>query len=260
MAVRRGVAEEAGERWPRIAAVLGKKSAVGGTNSAITNTVNTNDGQGNTANSSVTFTDKSTIGGKDHEDDNGEEDFSDVDGAPATDDESNTDHGNDFSQVSEDIGDQYNGTYGSFDPVTGLSTNTTVNGNDDTHETDTEADQGEDIHSESGTGTPVIADDVSFDDKVDEEGGSTDYEQVVATTQGTDLQGSTFRPAPSRPQTPAETNCSMHSGSRSSGCAMKLILPNGSTATHVLLALTLLQPLRLAAAPSSVAQMSRWKF
>jgi hypothetical protein len=161
----------------------------GKASTTVVNTVNTNDGQGNTANATVTLTDKSTVGGKDHGDDNGGDDFSDVNGTPATDDENDTDHSNDFAQVSEDVGDQYSGTYGSFDPVTGLSANTTVNGNDDAHETDTEIDQGQDIHSESGTSTPVIADNVSFDDKVDEEGGSTDYEQVIATTQGTDLQG-----------------------------------------------------------------------
>jgi hypothetical protein len=164
-------------------------SVDGKANTTVVNTVNTNDGQGNTANSSVTFTDKSTIGGKDHEDDNGEEDFGDVNGAPATDVENDTDHSNNFAQVFEDVGDQYSGTYGSFDPVTGLSTNTTVNGNDDTHETDTEIDEGKDIHNESGTAAPIIADDLTYDDKVDEEGGSSDYEQVVATTQGTDLQG-----------------------------------------------------------------------
>jgi hypothetical protein len=167
----------------------GDASVGGRTNATMTNNVSTNDGKGNTVNSTDTLTDNGTVGAMDHNDDGGLETFTDSNGQPATDTEGDTDHANALAQSADKLTDRFNGTFVSVDPTTGLKTTMSVTDSANATETTMVTDTGTDVHGQSGTTAPTSSDDVTFDDKATQGGQASDSETIKVTTQGTDTQG-----------------------------------------------------------------------
>src|SRR5258708_6596640 len=96
---------------------------VGGkVNTTVTDVINTDDGHGNTANSSNTLTDNSTVAGMAGDGDRGEDDFTDANGQPTSDNESDTDVKMGDSQQSDKINDQAQANMTTVDSVTGMIT------------------------------------------------------------------------------------------------------------------------------------------
>ncbi len=165
------------------------ESLSGTSQSTVTNITNTNDGQGNTVNSTDTETDNGTIGGTASDDDDGSEDFADTDGQPTSDTEEDTDQGSGLAQASDHLTSSVSGTAVNVDPTSGLQSAISFADSATDDESNTEVDQDADSHTSSGVTDPATSDDESFDDKLTEGGQATDNETIGIATQGTDAQG-----------------------------------------------------------------------
>jgi hypothetical protein len=165
-------------------------ASVGGrTNATMTNNVSTNDGKGSTVISTDTFTDNGTVGAMDHNDDKGQDNFSDANDQPTSDSEGDTDNTNALAQATEKGLENFTGTFATVDPTTGLQVTVGMTNNVSAGETDLGNDTRKDIHNASGTSTVSNSDDISFDDKVLGSGNSSDSATALVSTTGTDSQG-----------------------------------------------------------------------
>ncbi len=163
------------------------ESVSGKSQSTDTNTVNTDDGQGNTVNLTATITDNTVIGGTSTDTDNGQETFADAGGAPTSDNESDTDNASGDIQVKDVEAELVQSTVVTIDPTSGLQTTATTNDSSGDTTTDTDVVNSKDVNASSLSAGATDTD--SGEDDETEHDAWFDPDVVVIAIAGTTPQG-----------------------------------------------------------------------
>jgi hypothetical protein len=164
----------------------------GKVNDTVTETINTDDGHGNTVKSSDSIVDKVTVGDMGVNTDEGEDDFSDGNPQAASDNEFDTDVITAVADTNDKRTGQAQSTTTTVDPTTGLQTTVQTTDNATDNENKDQSDVTFDKHTASGVGSGAVsADDVTFDDVANGGGNAADNPTAIISIVGNDAPGET---------------------------------------------------------------------
>ena len=163
----------------------------GGSNSKITTAIKTDDGHGNTVDSTDVQTQTSKLAAGNVDEDTGSDSFADADanGQPTTHTEQDTETNNGQAQESDGSSEKLDTTIGVTDPTTGLKVGLEIHGNSGGSGKVNETENDKEVRSSSGVANPTSSETDSGEDDVTDNGKSGTNVKLAITTKGSDLQG-----------------------------------------------------------------------